>query len=77
MIAPVQLYAERPDDMFSGLILLRPGATSLTEVGRIAGPSDDRANRSLVIGDRVYLLTEQGLQAHDLDTLAEVSRVTF
>ena len=51
-------------------------ATGLTEVGRIAtGTSDGMANRSLVIGDQVYLLSDQSLQSHGLDNLRLVGRV--
>jgi len=50
-------------------VLLRATKNGLTELGRLAIADDDGSvNRSLVIGDTVYLLSDQALQANSLDT---------
>lgn len=65
---------------FDGAIGLRASATELREIGRVS-PATDGVNagveRSLVVGDRVYLLTWQGLTAVRLDTLAPIATVAF
>ena len=76
VIAPTTVYDDdRGRKPFSGLVLLRADADGLEEVGRLAtGGTDDSALRSLVIGDTVYLLSDQALQAHRLDTLRQIDR---
>ena len=79
IIAPTSLYGDhRGQGAFSGLVLLRADADGLTELGRVAAAeADGTANRSVVIGDVVYLLTDQALQAHHLDTHREIDKLTF
>jgi hypothetical protein len=58
---------------FSGLVLLQANAGGLSEVGRLASPQAyGPVNRSLVIGDTVYLLSDNALQANSLDTRREI-----
>ncbi len=79
IVAPTSLYGDHQGTGgFSGLVLLRADADELTELGRLAtSEADGMAQRSLVIGDTVYMLTEQALQAHSLDTHAELDKLTF
>lgn len=77
VIAPVMLYGDRRGrGTFTGVALLRTDASGLKELGRIPiGKSDGMASRSLVIGDHVYLLSDQALQSHSLDNHRQVDRV--
>jgi hypothetical protein len=50
-------------------VLLRANADGLKEVGRLATTAAyGTVNRSVVIGDSVYMLSDQALQANSLDT---------
>ena len=61
---------------FSGLVLLRANADGLTELGRLGTTATyGSVNRSLVIGDTVYMLSDQALQAHSLETHREVDKL--
>ena len=78
VLAPTYLYGQRGEGMFSGLVLLRADAAGLTELGLLELPeADGMATRSVVIGDTVYLLSDQALQAHSLDTHKKIDRLTF
>ena len=79
IIAPTSLYGDdQGRGAFSGVVLLRATADGLTELGRLATTeADGRVNRSLVIGDTVYLLSDQALQANSLDTLRQIDKLTF
>jgi uncharacterized secreted protein with C-terminal beta-propeller domain len=79
IIAPTNVYGDyRGRGAFSGLVLLRADADGLTEVGRLAATKAGGAvNRSLVIGDIVYMLSDNALQANSLDTHRQVDRLTL
>jgi uncharacterized secreted protein with C-terminal beta-propeller domain len=79
VIAPANLYGSHDGQgVFSGLLLLGADADGLHELGRLASPkSDGPAQRSVVIGDLVYLLSDQALSAHSLSTYAEVGKVSL
>jgi uncharacterized secreted protein with C-terminal beta-propeller domain len=79
VIAPTNLYGSYDGKgAFSGLVLLRANEDGLTELARLAGPKDDGgAQRSVVIGDVVYLLSDQALSAHSLSTYNELDRMTL
>jgi uncharacterized secreted protein with C-terminal beta-propeller domain len=79
VIAPTNLYGSHAGQgVFSGLLLLGADANGLRELGRLASPeSDGPAQRSVVIGDVIYLLSEQALSAHSLSTYAEVGKVSL
>jgi uncharacterized secreted protein with C-terminal beta-propeller domain len=65
---------------FDGAIALRASAGELRELGRISpGTTDDGVgvDRALVIGDRLYTLSTEGLQASRLDTLAPIALAPF
>lgn len=79
VIAPVHLYGDdRGRGTFNGVVVLRATGKGLKELGRIAvADKDGMANRSLVIGGAVYLLSDQALQAHSLDTLRQIDKLNL
>ena len=79
VIAPTMLYGDgQGKGVFIGLVVLRVGPNGLIEVGRVASSKDaGSVNRSLVIGDTVYLLTDNALQANSLDTLRQIGRLSL
>lgn len=79
ILAPTYLYGdERGDGAFTGVVLLRATKTGLTELGRLASPDDfGGVNRSLVVDDTVYLLSDHALQAHSLATHRQTDRLNF
>jgi uncharacterized secreted protein with C-terminal beta-propeller domain len=74
IIAPTNLHGDyRGKGTFSGLVLLRATSNGLSEVGRLATTQAyGSVNRSLVIGDTVYMLSDRALQANSLDTHREI-----
>jgi uncharacterized secreted protein with C-terminal beta-propeller domain len=79
IIAPTNLHGDyRGRGAFSGLVLLRANADGLKELGRLATTvAYGTVNRSLVIGDTVYMLSDQALQANSLDTHREIDKLIF
>jgi uncharacterized secreted protein with C-terminal beta-propeller domain len=79
IIAPTNLQGDyRGKRAFRGLILLRAKADGLTELGRLATTETyGTVNRSLVIGDTVYMLSDHALQANNLDTHREIDTLIF
>ncbi len=79
IIAPTNLHGDhRGRGVFSGLVLLRANADGLSELGRLASPQAyGPVNRSLVIGDTVYALSDHALQANSLDTHREIDKLIF
>jgi len=67
----------------SGAIIMRVGDHSLTRIGMITQPAvpgwpgGGQIQRSLVIGDTLWTLSQAGLKANDLSTLAPVAWVPF
>jgi uncharacterized secreted protein with C-terminal beta-propeller domain len=77
VMAPMTVYG-RDKLAFSGLVLLRADAQGLREVARITPPqSAGQAVRSLVIGDDVYVLSENALQSNRLDGYRMVDRLAL
>ena len=71
-------------ETFNGAVGFKVGAASLGEAGRVAHPLAGRPNgytppiaRSLVIDDKLYTLSYEGLQANRLDTLAPLAFAAF
>jgi uncharacterized secreted protein with C-terminal beta-propeller domain len=79
IIAPTNLHGDyRGHGAFSGLVLLRANADGLREIGRLATTQAyGTVNRSLVIGDTVYMLSDQALQANSLDTHRQIDKLIF
>jgi uncharacterized secreted protein with C-terminal beta-propeller domain len=79
IIAPTNVHGDhRGQGAFSGLVLLRADADGLKELGRLASTEAyGTVNRSLVIGDTVYMLSENALQANSLDTHREIDKLIF
>jgi uncharacterized secreted protein with C-terminal beta-propeller domain len=77
IIAPTNLHGDyRGQGAFSGLVLLRANADGLKELGRLATTeADGTVNRSLVIGDTVYMLSDQALQANSLNTHRKIDKL--
>jgi uncharacterized secreted protein with C-terminal beta-propeller domain len=79
VIAPTSLYGNHDGKgAFSGLMLLQASADGLRELGRLATTeAEGSAQRSVVIGEVVYLLSDQALSAHSLSDYAEIDKLTF
>jgi uncharacterized secreted protein with C-terminal beta-propeller domain len=79
IIAPTNLHGDfEGKGSFSGLLLLQANADGLKELGRLAtSAAYGSAARSLVIGDNVYILTDQALQANSLDTHRVIDKLIF
>ena len=79
VVAPMTSYDEsRGGEASSGLVLLRVGGSGLTELGRLTTTRpNDMAQRSVVIGDTVYLLSDQALQANSLDTHRKIDELVL
>jgi uncharacterized secreted protein with C-terminal beta-propeller domain len=79
IIAPTNLHGDyRGRGAFSGLVLLRANADGLKELGRLATTEAyGSVNRSLVIDDTVYMLSDHALQANSLDTHREIDKLIF
>ena len=77
IIAPTNLHGDyRGRGAFSGLVLLRADANGLKEIGRLATTEAyGSVNRSVVIGDTVYMLSDRALQANSLDTHRETGKL--
>jgi uncharacterized secreted protein with C-terminal beta-propeller domain len=77
VVAPVDVYGDdQGRGAFSGVVLLRASANGLKELGKVrVAAGDGMASRSFVIGDAVYLLSDQALQTADLDTLRPIDEL--
>jgi beta propeller domain-containing protein len=77
-VVPVQISAEASPGMpFVGAVGFRIGRTGLTQLGRIAHPGAVQVRRSVVIGNRLYTVSEGGVKASAVATLADVAWVPF
>ena len=79
IIAPTNLHGDyRGHGAFSGVVLLRASEDGLKELGRLkTTDAYDSVNRSLVIGDTVYTLSDHTLQANSLDTHRQTDKLSF
>ncbi len=79
IIAPTNLHGDyRGHGAFSGVVLLRASEDGLKELGRLkTTDAYDSVNRSLVIGDTVYTLSDHTLQANSLDTYRQTDKLSF
>ena len=65
---------------FTGAIGFRVGRTAIDEAGRASHGADADPNpirRAFVVGGRLFTLSEFGIEANDIGTLAEQARVAF
>jgi len=66
---------------FTGAIGFHPASTGISELGRVVQDEVDGSTpvieRSLVIGDRLYTLSAEGVMSSNLDTLAPDGFVAF
>jgi uncharacterized secreted protein with C-terminal beta-propeller domain len=79
ILAPTHLHGDdQGRRAFSGVVLLRATDEGLQEVGRLPIPeADGNVNRSLIIDDVVYLLSDQSLQANSLDTHRQIDKLNL
>ena len=79
IIAPTNLYGDdQGRKAFSGVVLLRATDDGLKELGRLAiTEAYGNVNRSLIIGDAVYLLSDHALQANSLDTHRQIDKLNL
>jgi uncharacterized secreted protein with C-terminal beta-propeller domain len=79
IIAPTNLHGDyRGKGAFSGVVLLRATEDGLKEVGRFATTEAyGSVNRSLVIGDTVYMLSDHAVQANSLDTRRQTDKLNL
>jgi hypothetical protein len=82
MVMPLQSYNPGGGPAFTGAVGVHVDPGALTEVGRIvhhvdARPEDAPVERSLVIGDKLYSLSYEGLSTVSVDTLAWQAYTVF
>ena len=77
IIAPAEVYGDdQGRGAFSGVVLLRATEDGLTELGKVrVAAGDGMASRSFVIGDDVFVLSDQALQSTSLDTLRPIDKL--
>ena len=77
IVAPTNLHGDdQGRKAFSGVLLLRATDDGLKELGRLAiAESDGNINRSLIIGDAVYMLSDHSLQANSLDSHRQIDKL--
>jgi hypothetical protein len=80
-VIPLQVYGERPEDTFAGAVGFRVDpAAGIDEIGRVQHEGGDYPppiRRSLVVGDRLLTVSDGGVLASALDTLAPVGFAAF
>jgi uncharacterized secreted protein with C-terminal beta-propeller domain len=79
VVAPMTSYDDsRGEVPSSGLVLLRVDGAGLTELGRLTTTgANDTAQRSVIIGDTVYTLSDRALQANSLDTHRRIDELVL
>jgi uncharacterized secreted protein with C-terminal beta-propeller domain len=84
-VVPLNTYSYNSSDQsqnFNGAIGMHVGESAIDEVGRVQPPSSSQngnpgIQRSVVIGDRLYLTTSQGLLVTRLDNLTQTAWVAY
>jgi uncharacterized secreted protein with C-terminal beta-propeller domain len=83
VIAPADVSDVDGLNEFSGLLMMQADGDTLKEVGRLADTEADtqtgdvNVTRSIVIGNDVYMLSDDNLQVDSLDTQAQLSTVAL
>jgi hypothetical protein len=81
-VIPLQVYpSKQGDEQFSGAVGFRAGAAGIDEAGRVSHPESSgnapQVRRALVVGDRLFTVSDQGILASRLDTLGDVAFAAF
>jgi hypothetical protein len=70
-VVPYERWNERTDEYEAGAVALRAGAEGIAPLGRIAHPGrdfDKQIRRSVVVGDRLFTVSESGVMVAPLAT---------
>ena len=74
-VIPIQTHGEDP---FVGAVGFDVrGGTGIAEVGRVTHPGPASVRRSLVVGDRLFTVSDAGIRSSRIDTLADVAFARF
>jgi uncharacterized secreted protein with C-terminal beta-propeller domain len=78
-VLPLQVYGDgRGDQQFSGAIGLKASrAAGIDEAGRVTHPEGPPIRRALVVGDRLFTVSDAGIKSSRLDTLGDVAFARF
>ncbi len=80
-VLPLQIYPNDNGNPFNGAVGFHIDQGGITELGRISHPATSGyappISRSIVIGDRLYTLSDEGILASSLDTLAPIAFAAF
>ena len=85
-VLPVEIYPQSQSQSqsgqpFVGAVGFRVDRSGIAEVGRVTHPTSDGyawpIQRAIVIGDRLFTLSDAGVEASDLTTLAAQSFAAF
>ena len=79
IIAPAEVYGDdQGRGAFSGVVLLRATEDGLKELGKVrVAAGDGMASRSFVIGDDVFVLSDQALRSASIDTLQPIDKLNL
>jgi hypothetical protein len=81
----VPVYTQSADKPFAGAIALRVSRGGIVELGRVSHPASPGAGssvgapirRSLVVGDKLFTVSDAGVQASSLASLADLGWLPF
>jgi hypothetical protein len=81
----VPVYSQSADKPFAGAIALRVSRGGITEIGRVSHPASPGSGsnigapirRSLVVGDKLFTVSDAGVKASSLGSLADAGWVAF
>jgi uncharacterized secreted protein with C-terminal beta-propeller domain len=78
-VLPVQasIISPGPDRPFSGAVVVRVGRSSIELVGTVSHADSAPVRRSLVVGTMLYTLSDSGVEASILATLAQRAWIPF
>jgi hypothetical protein len=81
-VLPLHIYPSESDgERFTGAIGFRAGAKGIDEAGRVTHPSPNGfpppIRRALVVGDRLFTVSDAGIRASRLDTFGDVAFAAF
>ena len=81
-VIPLQIHPyEQGGERFTGAIGFHAGAKGIDEAGRVSHPSSGgfapQIRRALVVGDRLFTISDSGIRASRLDTFGDVAFAAF